>query len=75
MLDKCAYNAYNNKCEVGRMKQKDFLKRFFNNGWWVLREGRNHIIMTNGYDIEAVPRHKEINEQLAKAIIKRRGLK
>ena len=57
------------------MKQKDLLKCFFNNGWWVLREGANHIIMTNGSDIEPIPRHKEINELLAKAIIKRRGLK
>ena len=30
--------------------------------------------MTNGIDIEPVPRHKEINEQLARAIIKRRNL-
>lgn len=57
------------------MKHTDLMKRFSKNGWWVLREGRNHIIMTNGYDIEPVPRHKEINEQLAKAIFKRRGLK
>ena len=57
------------------MKQKDLLKRFTSNGWWILREGANHIIMTNGVDIEPVPRHKEINEQLAKAIIKRRNLK
>lgn len=57
------------------MKQKDLLRRFSRNGWWILREGGNHIIMTNGVDIEAVPRHNEINEQLAKAIIKRRGLK
>lgn len=57
------------------MKQKDLLKLFTNNGWWIHREGGNHIIMTNGTDIEPVPRHKEINEQLAKAIIKRRGLK
>ena len=57
------------------MKQKDLLKRFIRNGWWILREGANHIIMTNGSDIEPVPRHKEINEQLAQAIIKRRRLK
>ena len=35
---------------------------------------RGDIIMTNGIDIEPVPRHKEINEQLARAIIKRRNL-
>ena len=56
------------------MKQKDLLKRFYDRGWWVLREGGNHIILTNGSDIEPIPRHKEVNEQLAKAIIKRRGL-
>ena len=56
------------------MKQSDLLKRFCAKGWWVLRQGANHIIMTNGIDIEPVPRHKEINEQLARAIIKRRNL-
>lgn len=56
------------------MKQKDLLKRFLDKGWWVHRQGGNHIVMTNGKDVEAVPRHKEINENLAKAIIKRRGL-
>lgn len=57
------------------MKQKDLIKRFFDHGWWILREGGSHVIVTNGHDIEPIPRHKEINEQLAKAIIKRRGLK
>lgn len=56
------------------MKQSDLLKRFYAKGWRKLREDANHIIMTNGIDIEPVPRHKEINEQLAKAIIKRRNL-
>lgn len=56
------------------MKQKDLLNRFRAKGWRVLREGGNHIIMTNGKDIEPVPRHKEINEQTAKSIIRRRGL-
>ena len=56
------------------MKQTDLLKRFHKKGWWVLRQGANHIILTNGTDMEAVPRHKEINELLAKAIIKRRDL-
>jgi hypothetical protein len=57
------------------MKQKDLIHRFLRNGWWVLREGANHIILTNGTDMEPIPRHKEVNELLAKAIIKRRGLK
>ena len=56
------------------MKQKDLRNLFYKNNWRVLREGSNHIILTNGIDMEAVPRHKEVNEQLAKAIIKRRNL-
>ena len=28
------------------MKQKDLLRLFFDKGWWVLREGANHIILT-----------------------------
>lgn len=57
------------------MKQKDFIKLLEQNGWYKVREGGNHMVYTNGKDIEAVPRHKEISENLAKAIIKRRGLK
>lgn len=57
------------------MKQRDLLKRFFDGGWWVLREGGNHTIITNGKDIEAIPRHKEVSEVLANAILRRRGLK
>ncbi len=33
------------------------------------------MVFTNGSETEIVPRHKEVNELLAKAIIKRRGLK
>lgn len=57
------------------MKQKDLIKLLRNNGWYLARDGGNHDIYTNGKDFEAVPRHREINEKLANAIIKRRGLK
>lgn len=57
------------------MKQKDLIKLLEKNGWWKVREGGNHIIYTNGKESEAIPRHRELNELLAKAIIKRRGLK
>ncbi len=56
------------------MKQRDLLNRFLRNGWWVLREGGNHTVVTNGKEVEAIPRHKEISEALAKALIKRRNL-
>lgn len=57
------------------MKQRELLNRFLKNGWWVLREGGNHTVVTDGTEVEAIPRHKEISENLAKAVIKRRNLK
>lgn len=57
------------------MKQRELLNRFLKNGWWVFREGGNHTIVTDGKDVEAIPRHKEISENLAKSLIKRRNLK
>ena len=36
---------------------------------------QNHDIYTNGKNTEPIPRHPEIKEVLAKAIIKRNGLK
>ena len=57
------------------MKRKDLIKMLEQNGWWKIREGANHDIYTNGNKSEPIPRHNEINELLAKAIIKRQGLK
>jgi len=57
------------------MKRKDLIKQLEKNGWWKIREGTNHDIYTNGKKCEPIPRHKEINELLAKAIIKRERLK
>ena len=57
------------------MKRKDLIKMLKDNGWWLLREGSNHDIYTNGAKMEPIPRHNEINELLAKAIIRRQGLK
>ncbi len=57
------------------MKHRDLIKLFEENGWWLKREGGNHDIYTNGIKSESIPRHREINEKLAKAIIKKHGLK
>ncbi len=57
------------------MKQKDLINLFKRNGWWLVRQGGSHMVFTNGTVNETIPRHKEVNELLAKAIIKRRGLK
>lgn len=57
------------------MKRRDLIKLFERNGWWLDRNGGNHDIYTNGKQFEPVPRHNEIEERLAKAIIRRQGLK
>ncbi len=57
------------------MKRKDLVKLLEANGWWLQRSGSNHDIFTNGKQYEPIPRHSEIKELLAKAIIKRQGLK
>lgn len=57
------------------MKRKDLIKQLEANGWWLMRNGANHDIYTNGQKSEPIPRHSEIKEQLAKSIIRRQGLK
>lgn len=57
------------------MKPKDLITLLERNGWKLDRHGGNHDIYTKGTDSETIPRHKEIRENLAKAIIKRCGLK
>lgn len=57
------------------MKRRDLIKLFENNGWYYLRDGDRHDIYTNGKNSEPIPRHREINEMLAKSLIKKYGLK
>ena len=56
------------------MKQRDLIKKLESGGFVFERHGSNHDIYARGTEKEEVPRHKEIDERLAKAIIKRRGL-
>lgn len=56
-------------------KRTDLIRLLERNGWYLKRHGGGHDLYTNGTETETIPRHKEINEKLAQAIIKRRGLK
>lgn len=56
------------------MKRKELIKLLENNGWYLKRNGGNHDIYTNVTRIEPIPIHTEINERLAKGIIKKLGL-
>lgn len=57
------------------MKRRDLIKLLEDNGWYMKRHGTNHDIYTNGKQREEVPRHTDVKENLAKAIIKRNKLK
>lgn len=56
------------------MKQRDFIKKLEKGGFVFERHGSNHDVYVRGAEREEVPRHKEIDERLAKAVLRRRGL-
>lgn len=56
------------------MKQRELIKRLERAGFIFDRHGGNHDIYIRNGKIEKIPRHKEINEQLAKAILRKWGL-
>ncbi|MCI5510459.1 MAG: type II toxin-antitoxin system HicA family toxin [Eubacterium sp.] len=56
------------------MKRRDLVKLLEKNGWYLKRNGANHDLYTNGKKVEPIPRHSEINEKLAQAIIRKLGL-
>lgn len=56
------------------MKQRDLIKKLENAGFRFCRHGGNHDIYIRGGEIEKVPRHKELNENLAKGILRKWGL-
>ena len=57
------------------MKTKDLIELLEKNGWRFKRHGANHDIYVKGSERESIVRHRETDERLAQAIIRRRGLK
>ncbi|MCB0308783.1 MAG: type II toxin-antitoxin system HicA family toxin [Bdellovibrionales bacterium] len=53
------------------IKKKELERKLRKLGWSLLRQGGRHEIWTNGNVEEPVPRHPEINELLAKKILKK----
>ena len=81
-IDKYALNTHNKNetCkyiyieERKYMKRRDLIRLLERKGWVLKRNGSNHDLYTDGKRCEAIPRHSEINEKLAQAIIRRLGL-
>jgi predicted RNA binding protein YcfA (HicA-like mRNA interferase family) len=57
------------------VKRRELERRLVQAGWYFLRHGGSHDIWTNGKDEEPVPRHVEINELLARKILRKAGAK
>lgn len=53
------------------MKKRELERRLRGLGWRLLRHGGSHDVWSDGEREEAVPRHVEISEKLAYAILKR----
>lgn len=56
------------------MKRRDLIKKLEDVGFVLERHGSAHDIYVRGSEKETIPRHKEIDERLAKAILRRWGL-
>lgn len=56
------------------MKQRALIKKLEAVGFEFYRHGGNHDIYIRDGQIEKIPRHKEVNENLAKAILRKWGL-
>lgn len=52
------------------MKRVDLERKLKQYGWYFKRHGGKHDLWTNGEMEEAIPRHNEINELLAKKILR-----
>ncbi len=55
------------------MKRRDLIKQLEKNGYVLVRHGGNHDWYSNPETKQSqpIPRHNEINENLAKSIIKK----
>ncbi|MBT3343694.1 MAG: type II toxin-antitoxin system HicA family toxin [Gemmatimonadetes bacterium] len=53
------------------MKKRELEKLLRQLGWSLLRHGAKHDIWAKGEHEEAIPRHSEINEKLARVILRR----
>jgi mRNA interferase HicA len=56
------------------VKRRDLVKFFEQNGFYLLREGGNHSIYTNGLKVIPVKRHRTFDRITANALCKQAGI-
>jgi hypothetical protein len=57
------------------MKRQDLIKKLTDHEWRFLRNGSGHDIYTDGKRQEAIAHHNEIDEDIAKKILERNGIR
>lgn len=55
------------------MEQRELVKKLEAVGFVFERHGGNHDVYRRGNDTEDVPRHREVNDTLARAILRKWG--
>ena len=56
------------------MKYRDLVKKLLKVGFRFYGHSGNHDRYRRGNRIETIPRHREINEKLARTILRRNGI-
>ena len=56
------------------MKYRDLVRKLEKIGFKFERHGGKHDVYKRGSEEEQVPRHRDVNERLARAILKKWGL-
>ncbi|RLB18030.1 MAG: hypothetical protein DRG63_02910 [Deltaproteobacteria bacterium] len=56
------------------VKRRDLIRYLEKNGFYLLREGSNHLIFTDGKKVVAVKRHKQFDRVTANELCKQAGL-
>lgn len=75
LLDLYTIIVYNIFKEGIDLKKRILVNKLISAGFSLERQGSNHEIYRRGKDIEQIPRHVEINEKLAKMILKKWNIK
>lgn len=57
------------------MRKRDLVKKLEKAGFLFEKHGANHDTYKRGRDTEQVPRHRHINENMAKLILKKWNIK
>lgn len=64
-IEKCVCSVYN-IIKGGKYETKRSCEKLKNAGFHLVRHGGDHDVYQRGNDEEVIPRHKEVNERLAK---------